>query len=205
MNSQVIDAGRQAIRSVDPDFLRRWSPRAFDPAPIEEDIVLTMIEAARWAPSAYNAQPWRFVYELRDGGQWGEFVDVLLPFNSAWAQNASAIVFILSDSMLEMPGKEPVAAPTASFDTGAAWAFFALQATRLGLHTHAMAGLDHDRAAATLGFGIRFRVEAAIAVGFLAKPATLPEALRKREQPSMRREIAHIASRGSFTEALHAT
>jgi nitroreductase len=193
---------RQVTRPVDPDIVRRWSPRAFDASPIEEDLLLTVLEAARWAPSAYNAQPWRFVYELRDGPRWDAFVSVLLPFNGAWAMNASALVFVLLDSLMAMPGKDPVVNANASFDVGSAWGLLALQATKLGLHTHAMAGLDHARAAETLGFDDRYQVVAGIAIGRVGAPEQLSESLRAREVASHRRSIEGIASRGHFADAL---
>ena len=88
---------RQPIYPIDPIFLDHWSPRAFDGSSIREDDLLKLIEAARWAPSAFNAQPWRFLYALRDDAKWPVFLDLLIPFNQSWAASASALIFILSD------------------------------------------------------------------------------------------------------------
>lgn len=192
---------RTADYPVDPAFPARWSPRAFDRSAIDAETLLTLFEAARWAPSAYNYQPWRFAYATRDSDGWNGFVDALLPFNAAWAQHASALVFVLSDTQIVPPGGSTAQpATTNSFDAGAAWALLALQAHKLDLHTHAMAGFDAAKAAALLGTGDRFKVEAAVAIGRLGDPEELPEALRAREVPSPRKAVSEIAFRDRLPE-----
>lgn len=188
---------RQSEHPIDQDILARWSPRAFDGSALDAETLHAVIEAARWAPSAYNYQPWRFVYELRDGPRWEEFVSILLPFNQAWAKDASALLFVLSDRLITPPGStESAPATTASFDSGAAWGLLALQAAKLGLHSHAMAGFDHESADSKLGTAGRYKVEAAVAIGRLGNPESLPEALQAREFPSQRLPIEEIAYRG---------
>lgn len=188
---------RHADHPIDPVNLERWSPRAFDSSVVTRDILFTLFEAARWAPSAYNSQPWRFVYGLRGTPQWDLLLSALLPFNQAWAQYSSALVFILSDTLFTRPGQtEPAPATTASFDTGAAWGVLALQGTRLGLHLHAMAGFDPIRAAEVLHSSAQYRIEAAVAVGRIGEPDSLPETLRAREFPSPRKPVQEIAFEG---------
>lgn len=188
---------RSTIRPVAPQFLDRWSPRAFDGSAIDDETLLTLIDAARWAPSAFNYQPWRFVYARRGDQHWETLLGLLLPFNAAWAGQASALVFVLSDKVSIAPGStEQKPATTASFDTGAAWAQLALQAHLLGLHSHAMAGFDHARAPEVLGAGDRYKVEAAIAIGRLGDKASLPEALQAREAPSPRKPLEELAFAG---------
>ena len=188
---------RSADYPIDPTILARWSPRAFDQSPLTQDVLFTLFEAARWAPSAFNSQPWRFVYALRGTPQWDGLLSALLPFNAAWAQHASALMFILSDTLFTPPGKtEPAPATTASFDTGAAWGVLALQATQLGLHLHAMAGFDRAKAAEVLHSSERFHIEAAVAIGRIGDVETLPEPLRAREFPSSRRPLSEIAFEG---------
>lgn len=188
---------RSTTLPVASQFVDRWSPRAFDGSAIDRETLLTLIEAARWAPSAFNYQPWRFAYALRGDAHWDELLGLLLPFNAAWAGNASALVFVLSDKLFTGPGAdEPKPATTASFDAGAAWAQLALQAHLLGLHSHAMAGFDHARAPQVLGAGDRYKVETAIAVGRIADKATLPEALQGREAPSPRKPLEELAFAG---------
>lgn len=184
-------------QAVLPHILERWSPRAFDASELSEQELLTLFEAARRAPSAYNWQPWRFVWARRGDTNWAALLDLLLPFNAAWAKEASALVFVLSDREIVAPGaSEPQPATTASFDAGAAWALLAVQAHAQGLATHAMAGFDHTRAPGVLGAGDRFKVEAAIAIGRRGPASSLPEALQAREAPSARRPIAETAFAG---------
>lgn len=192
---------RIVTRPVDPLFLDRWSPRAFDGSALPQTDLDTMLDAARWAPSAFNYQPWRFLYAHRDDADWARFLDLLLPFNQEWVRNAGALLFILSDTLSSAPGSD-VAKPSHShsFDAGAAWALLALQATRLGYHTHAMTGVDFDRARAELAVPDRFRVEAAVAVGRMGDKAILPEALQSREAPSDRKPVESIARRGNFVD-----
>lgn len=192
-------ADRQPDHPVDALFIRRWSPRAFDGADMAESDLLTMLEAARWAPSAFNSQPWRFLYALRDGADWERFLGLLIPWNQSWAQSASALIYILSDR-LPMTDKagEPAASHTHSYDAGAAWACFALQATLMGYQAHGMSGVDFERAQAELGVPERYRIEAAAVVGRIGDPATLPEKLRARETPSGRKAVEEFAFKGGW-------
>ncbi|MCB9603712.1 MAG: nitroreductase family protein [Sandaracinus sp.] len=182
---------------IDPLFVARWSPRAFDASPMPEEDLLRAMEAARWAPSAFNVQPWRFLYALRDDPCFDAWLDLLDEFNRSWARHASALVFLLSDTLLRYQG-DTSPSRSHSFDAGAAWAQLALQATQLGYHAHGMAGLDFARAREQLGVPSDFHLEMAIAIGRRAAPSALPEALRQREQPSPRRPTIESAFRGGF-------
>ncbi|MEQ1756149.1 MAG: nitroreductase family protein [Micropepsaceae bacterium] len=190
---------RTADHPIDPRFTQRWSPRAFDPRPITHDQLASLFEAARWAPSCLNSQPWRFVYAMRDTGDWQRFVDLLTPNNQSWAKNASALVIVASHTQMAFPGSTNfVPSPTHSFDTGAAWMQLALQAVEQGLQTHGMAGFDRERAARDLDIPSDYRVEAAIAIGWPGDKASLPEALQAREMPSPRNPISRFAFPGRF-------
>ncbi|QGP79186.1 nitroreductase family protein [Sphingobium sp. CAP-1] len=190
---------RAVVRAVEPLFLDRWSPRAFDSSAIPQADLDTIFDAARWAPSAFNYQPWRFLYAHRDSADWQRFLDVLFPFNQSWVQNAGAIVFVLSDTLMAAPGSDDFKpSHSHSFDAGAAWALLALQATRLGYHTHGMTGVDFDKARAELGVPERFRLEAAVAIGKQGDKMILPEALQAREAPSDRKPIESFAFEGNF-------
>jgi nitroreductase len=190
---------RQPDHPVNPLFLDRWSPRAFDASEMPEEDLLTMLEAARWAPSAFNSQPWRFLYALRRGADWERFLGLLIPWNQSWARSASALVYILSDSL---PFTDKAGAPatshTHSYDSGAAWACFALQASMMGYQAHGMSGVDFERAKAELGVPERYRIEAAAAVGRIGDPMILPEKLRARELPSGRRAVSEFAFPGGW-------
>lgn len=191
--------GRTADYPIDPMFLERWSPRAFTGEPLPKADLLTMLEAARWAPSCYNAQPWRFAYALRDTPSWNRFLDLLVPFNRTWAAGASALVFLFSNPMMRPPGSDKdVPSPTHSLDAGTASGYFALQANKLGWSVHGMAGFDRERAVAELKAPAGYRVEAVYAVGRRGDPASLPEPLRAREHPSPRTPLSELAFEGSL-------
>lgn len=190
---------RLADYPIDPHFINRWSPRAYTGADISEETVLTFLEAARWAPSAYNAQPWRFVYARRGTPAWDSLLGLLNEFNRSWAEKASVIIIVLSRTVLVPPGStEPVPAPTHSFDTGSAWGYLALQASISGWHAHGMAGFDKEKARVELNVPAEFSVEAAIAIGKLGDKAILPEGLQGREFPSPREPLSKLAFEGKF-------
>lgn len=190
---------RKADHEIDRIFLERWSPRAFTDEAIGRDELLRLFEAARWAPSAYNAQPWRFVYARRNDPHWQRFLDLLVPFNASWAKDAAALVAIVSKQTLRLPGKEEETANYShSFDAGAAWASLALQASLLGWQAHGMAGFDHQRAVMELNIPHGYRPEAIIAIGRPGDKSRLPEPLQSRETPSQRNPLADVVVEGAF-------
>ncbi|MFM0246038.1 nitroreductase family protein [Paraburkholderia sediminicola] len=188
---------RTADHPIDRQFLNRWSPRAFTSAPIPEASLLTLLEAARWAPSSYNSQPWRFVYARRDTPHWEQFLGFLNDFNRSWAREAAAIVIVLSKSTFTPPGgAAEVPAPTHSFDTGAAWAYLALQASLSGWHAHGLAGIEREKIRQALAVPDVYSIEAGVAIGRAGDKASLPEALQAREVQSQRNSLTAIASEG---------
>ncbi|NVK19980.1 MAG: nitroreductase family protein [Methylocystaceae bacterium] len=189
---------RKATHPIDPVFTKRWSARAFDPSPMPNEDLLTMIEAARWAPSAYNIQPWRFVYIQREDQRWSDYVNVLNPFNASWGKDASALIFVASDTLVDQEADDPVSSGYHSFDTGAAWAQLGLQATMLGYSAHAVAGVLFDEAKALIKMPDRFKLEIAIVVGKRAHPKKLPQDLQQREHPSNRMALGDISFNGHF-------
>jgi len=184
---------RNTDTAVDRLFVNRWSPRAFDGSRLSDADLRTLFDAARWAPSAFNAQPWRLLYAARGDANWDRFVNLLVPFNQSWAKEASLLIFFISATTSQ--GKP---FPTHSFDTGAAWMSLALQAELMGLRAHGMAGYDGEAARVELGIPDDFRIEAAAAVGRQADPSILPEGLREREAASDRKPIEAIAFPGNF-------
>ncbi|ELY51732.1 nitroreductase family protein [Natronolimnohabitans innermongolicus] len=186
---------RETDHDVDPLFVTRWSPYAMTGEPLEEEEFLPLFEAARWAPSAFNNQHWRFVYATREDEEWDTFVDLLTEGNQVWATDAAVLGVIVSKTTFDHNG-EP--AGTHSFDTGAAWQNLALEGARRDLAVHGMAGFDYERAADELDVPEEFAVEAMFAVGERAPAETLPEDLREREQPSGRKSIDEITHRGRF-------
>jgi nitroreductase len=193
-HATAVDPHRKAAYPVAPLFLQRWSPRAFDAAPMPVTDLYTILEAARWAPSAFNIQPWRFVYTTRDDACWDRHLELLDPFNASWARHASALVFLVSDQLTPAHGSSPPRrSRTHSFDAGAAWAHLALQATALGYQAHAMAGIHFDDVRQQLSIPDNYRIEIAVAIGRRADPSSLPPALREREAPSTRLPLDSIA------------
>ena len=183
---------RIAAAGVEPLFVNRWSPRSFLPEPLTDDQVTGLFEAARWAPSSFNRQPWLFLYET-DGPDRPLFDSILMPSNRAWAARAPLIGFIFANTTTA-DGKRP---RTAQFDTGAAWMSLALQATARGIAVHGMAGIDHDAAYAKLGVEARFyTVMCGFAAGRIGPPDALPDELREREYPNDRKPIEDVVSRG---------
>ncbi|WP_430255539.1 nitroreductase family protein [Neorhizobium sp. DAR64872/K0K18] len=183
---------------IDAFFLDRWSPRAFAKEAIERDTMLTILDAAHWAPSSGNSQPWRFVYALHGTEDFTRLADLLVPGNRRWAQNAGALVFFVSKTYRVSKDGERREGYTHSFDTGAAWFSIICQAMKLGYHAHGMEGFDKEKAVGELGLPEGFRVEAAAAIGRMAAKDTLPEDLREREVPSQRKPVSEVAFEGRF-------
>lgn len=187
---------RQTDTGLEPMFLGRWSPRAFDGSAMPADDLRTILDAGRWSPSSFNYQPWRFLFAMRDDmANWPRFLDLLLPFNALWAKKASVLLFILSETTMGAPDKP---SHSHSFDAGAAWAAIALQSHLLGYHAHAMVGIEMDASRIELGIPDGFRIEVAVAIGRLGELSGLPEKLQAREVFSGRKPLDDIAYPGNF-------
>lgn len=195
------EKARRADYPIDPIFHARWSPRAFTGEPVPESDLRSMFEAARWAPSSSNLQPWRFLYARAGTPHFERFLHLLNEGNQVWAKNAGALVFVLSKT-LQVSSRDNKLVPsyTHSFDTGTAWGFFALQALQLGWATHGMAGFDKERALVELKVPSGYRPEAAIAIGRRGDKSLLPEHLRERETPSGRHPQREFVFEGDFPE-----
>jgi len=191
---------RTADHKIDPIFLERWSPRAFNGEPISDADLHVLFEAARWAPSSYNSQPWRFLYARRDTPNWPKFLGLLNEFNQGWAKNAAAIVVLLSKKTMLPPGADKwVPSHSHSLDAGAAWSYLALQGARSGFITHAMVGIDLAKTATELKVPEDdYRVEMAFAIGKQGDKSILPEALQAREVPNSRNPQAQFCFEGDF-------
>jgi len=159
-----------ANEGVLPAILHRWSPRSFADRDVSTADLKKLFEAARWAPSSYNEQPWRFLVGLRNSITYKKIFDALMPFNQGWASKAP--VLILGAAKTKFSHNET---PNgfAFYDLGAAAAYFVLQAAALGLSTHQMAGYDQAAARATLGIPEDFALGAVIALGYQGEPASL--------------------------------
>lgn len=186
---------RSADYPIDKLFLDRWSPRAMTGAPIPHADLLTLFEAARWAPSSYNNQPWRMLYALRDTEHWQTFFDLMVEGNQSWAKNAGALLLFLSKKTFDYNGKPSI---THSFDAGAAWENLALQGSLKGYVVHGMQGFDYERARNALNVPDDFQIEAMVAVGIPGSAEVLPEKLRSKEAPSDRRKLEETICEGPF-------
>ncbi|MBD3730952.1 MAG: nitroreductase family protein [Sphingomonadales bacterium] len=189
---------RQTHPAVLPLITQRWSPRAFDGSEIPMADLEAIFTAAGLAPSAYNVQPWTFVYARRGDENWDKLLGLLIEFNQSWAKDASALVFVVSDTLSAGPDGERKPNYSHSFDAGSAWAMMALQALHMGYYTHGMVGLDFDRAVQELGIPEDHRIEAAIAIGKMGDKSALPEFLQEREIVSDRKPVGEIMRAGKF-------
>lgn len=191
----IVSDFRRPDHPVDPLLVHRWSPRAMSGEPIAEHQVLTLLEAARWAPSSYNEQPWRFLYARRDTPHFASFFGVLMEANQVWCKNAAALFVVASKKTFTKNGQPN---GVNQFDAGSAWQNLALQAAAMGLVAHAMAGFDRDKARAALKIPDDFDIPAMIAVGKPGGLETIPESYRGMEQPSPRKPISEWAFEGPF-------
>lgn len=180
---------------VDAIFLDRWSPRAFLPEPLDARDVEALFEAARWAPSCNNDQPWTFVYATSDEDR-ARFLPILVEKNQVWAKHAPLLGFVVARRNF---GHHPAPNRWSNFDAGAAWMALCIQARRRGLYTHGMGGFDQAKSYEVLGVPeATHEVIAAFVVGRKGDPSTLPDELREREAPNTRKPHADVAHEGRF-------
>jgi len=173
-------------------LVSRWSPRAYDPtADVPTETLRTIFEAARWAPSANNVQPWRFIVARRGTEGFAKIHDALLGFNQAWADSAAVLVVNLA----ETTGPDGAPRPWARYDLGQAVAHLTVQAQHEGLHTHQMGGFDAAALHADFDLDPAVEVVSVTAIGVLGDPSALPDALREREAaPRVRKPLADLVT-----------
>ncbi|MBN2063954.1 MAG: nitroreductase family protein [Sedimentisphaerales bacterium] len=183
------DNGRKPEYPVSDIFVNRWSPRAFAPVPVEAHKLHILFEAARWATSCYNDQPWYFVYGDNEQTL-PKFRGLLVEPNRLWADKAPVLAVLFARKNFTFNGQ---ANGWSEFDAGSAWMSLALQASELGLAAHGMAGFYQDKACEVLGVSAaEFKPMIALAIGYPGEPATLPEALQKIEAPNDRRSHSEM-------------
>lgn len=187
---------RETDHPVEPIFPRRWSPRAMSGELLTTTELYTMFEAARWAPSTFNEQEWRFLYGIAGTPHFDAFLDLLVEANQQWARQAAVLMCICSKRTFTRNGKPN---PVHSFDAGAAWENLALQGAAMGLVVHGMAGFDFERAARVLRVPDDYKVEAMAAVGRPGDPNALPDDMRDGDlKPTGRKPLHEIACEGAF-------
>jgi nitroreductase len=192
---QEIKEYRTANYPIHSVLLNRWSPRSMTGESLSDQEVFSLFEAARWAPSSYNEQPWRFLYATRNSPEWPLFFNLMIDFNKSWTQNAALLGVMTSHRVFEKNGKE---SPTHHFDTGAAWMALAIEGSSRGLVVHGMSGFDYELARKTLEVPADYQVLAMFAVGKRAPASELSPELREKEKPSSRKPLELVMKKGKF-------
>jgi nitroreductase len=174
----------------------RWSPRAFAEKPIPKDVLRSLFEAARWAPSSNNEQPWAYLVATKDDKEnFDKMLGVLVEFNAGWAKNA--VVLAIAVAKLAFPNNIPNR--NAQYDTGAASALLSVEATARGLVVHQMAGFDPEKARQVFAIPAGWEPLAALAIGYPGDPDSLPSKLKDRElAPRTRKPISEFVMSGSW-------
>jgi nitroreductase len=186
---------RQSPYKINALILSRWSPRSMTGEELDEDTVMSLFEAARWAPSSYNNQPWRFIYAKRNTLHWDKLFNLLAEPNKVWTKDAALLVVVVSRQNFEYNEKYSI---THQYDAGAAWENLALEASSRGLVVHGMQGFDYEKARIDLEIPDNFDVMAMIAIGNKGPKDNLPQQLQEREYPSDRKPLAEIVMEGQF-------
>lgn len=180
-----------ATASVMPEILHRWSPRSFSDRPVSASDLRTVFEAARWAASSSNEQPWRFLVGRKGSDTYEKILSTLVERNQQWARSAPVLILDATRTKFVRNGSDN---PVALYDLGAAAATLCYQATALGLHTHQMAGFDRDAARRVFDLPPEFIWGAAMALGYLGEPSalTVPQMLEQEVAPRSRKPLSEI-------------
>ncbi len=187
-------AERKAQYPILDLIVERWSPRSMTGEPISKNELFTLFEAARWAPSSNNNQPWRFIYGMKGEPQFEKLFSLLTP-NNGWANNASVLIVVVSRTLFEY---DDTYARTHTFDAGAASENMVLQAFSMGLVARGIEGFDYERAREELGVPQEYAVEAMYAIGKEAQEEELEEQYRLADQPTDRKPIEDFVFKGVF-------
>ena len=186
---------RNSIYEINPLILNRWSARSMTGEELCEVDIMTLFEAARWAPSSSNNQPWRFIYAKRNTEHWNKLFNLMVEGNKIWTKNAAVLVVVISGYRKEHNEKPSI---THQFDSGATWENLAIEATSRGLATHGMQGFDYERAKKELEIPDSFDVMAMIAIGKMGPKENLPPQLQEKERPNDRKPLSEIIMEGQF-------
>jgi len=175
----------------------RWSPRAFADKPVPQDVLRSIFEAARWAPSSNNEQPWAYIVATKEHKEnFEKMLSVLVEFNAGWAKSASVVALAVARLTF---AKNNTPNRNAQYDTGAASALLSMEATAHGLAVHQMAGFDPEKARQVFGIPPGWEPIAALAIGYQGDPASLPPPLKDREiAPRTRKPIAEFVMAGQW-------
>jgi nitroreductase len=178
---------------------RRWSPRVFAPRAVAADVLRSLFEAARWAPSSYNAQPWAFLVAAKeDRENFDRILSTLVEFNRGWAWNAAVLMINAGKKKFDHDGSPN---RHALYDVGQATAYLTVQATAMGLAVHQMAGFSPEKAREIFHVPEGWEPGAAVALGYPAEADEVPENLREKEKaPRVRKPIEEFVFTGKWGE-----
>lgn len=180
------------------DLVRhRWSPRAFGDQSIAPNVLRSLFEAARWAPSSFNEQPWAYLVATKDDKEnFDKTLSTLVEFNAGWAKNAAVLAIAISELAF---AKNSSPNRNAQYDTGAASAWLSVEATARGLFVHQMAGFDPEKARQVFGIPPGWDAIAAIAIGYPGEPTSLPQQLQGGElAPRTRKPLGEFVMAGKW-------
>ncbi|MGV3489258.1 MAG: nitroreductase family protein [Tuberibacillus sp.] len=190
-----INQYRKPTYDIESIFIKRWSGRSFLEKNVPDGVLYSLLEAARWAPSAANWQPWRFII-ARTREDREVFHSFINEKNRKWCEKAPILMLVLSKKT-NADGKTNA---FHAFDAGAAWAHFALQAAAKGLMTHPMGGYDKNKARDVLNIPEDYELQAVVAIGYQGDPEALPDDFKDREKPSDRKPLSAMVFEGQFNK-----
>ena len=195
MRVSETEGSRKSTFPINPLILNRWSPRAMTGEDLDNEEIMSLFEAARWAPSSYNNQPWRFIYAKKNTEHWERMFSLLAEGNKSWAKNSALLVVVISRKNFEFNEKP---ARTHQFDAGSAWENLALEAFSRGLVAHGMQGFNYDKARIDLIIPDDFEVMAMIAIGKKGSRDSLPPELQEKEKLTDRKPLKDIIMEGLY-------
>ncbi|MDE0925736.1 MAG: nitroreductase family protein [Methylophilaceae bacterium] len=181
----------------------RWSPRAYDASkPVSQAQIISMLEAARWAPSCFGDEPWRFIVwdKNKDAAAWEKAFDCIVQGNQGWAKDAPVFVLICAGTLFEQNQKPN---RWGAYDTGAAAVSLSLQATSMGLVTHQMGGFDGEKTRAAFNIPEQFEMMSMMAVGYIADVDALPEEAKEHTlAPRKRKPLGELFYEGVWNQSI---
>jgi nitroreductase len=191
-----IAAYRQPDHEIHPQFLVRWSPRSFSDQEVPVEVLHSLFEAARWAPSGSNLQPWRYII-ARSPEERAKFLTFINAANVEWCEKAPVLAVVISHTKTANGNDNA----SHAFDAGASWGYLALECANQGLIAHAMGGFDKAKASETLQVPDDYALHAVIAIGYRGPKESLSENNQAREIPSSRKPISEFLFEGSFQQS----
>ena len=200
---QSID--EQPVKLADTDYpihellQKRWSPRAFSERLIDTELLNQLFEAARWAPSSYNEQPWRFIVARKDNEEaYEQLASVMNDFNQSWAMDAPVLVLALTKTTFDLDGRDN---PHAGHDLGQAIAHLTFEATKNDLYVHQMAGILPEKARELYNISDDYNPMTMFAIGYKGQPESLNDKMKKQEtSPRIRKDLDEIVFDGEWEE-----